>query len=73
MLLCDTLTVEVPQTGTESTLRVVFYIPITSGAGDTSIWTIRLFMMSDAVMHPCSVDEIAEYSSSYPVDTGSSE
>lgn len=73
LLLCDTLTVEVPQTATESTLRVVFYIPITSGAGDTSIYTIKLFMMANAMMHPCSVDEIAEYSSSYPVDTGSSE
>ena len=71
LLLCDTHTVEVPQTGTESALRAVFYIPITSGAGDTPIYTINLFMMADALMHPCSSDEIAEYSSSYPVDTGS--
>lgn len=47
--------------------QLVAYIPLTPGAGDMSIFQIKLFLMADALIHPCSAGDLPSYASELPV------
>lgn len=50
--------------------QLVAYIPLTPGAGTMSIFQIKLFLMADALIHPCSAGDIPTYASELPIDDG---
>lgn len=50
--------------------QLVAYIPLTPGAGSMSIFQIKLFLMADALIHPCSACDMASYASELPIDDG---
>lgn len=50
--------------------QLVAYIPLTPGAGDMSIFQVKLFLMADALIHPCSAGDIPTYASELPIDDG---
>lgn len=47
--------------------QLVAYIPLTPGAGDMSIFQIKLFLMADALIHPCSAGDLPSYASELPI------
>lgn len=50
--------------------QLVAYIPLTPGAGNMSIFQVKLFLMADALIHPCSAGDIPSYASELPIDDG---
>lgn len=50
--------------------QLVAYIPLTPGAGSMSIFQVKLFLMADALIHPCSAGDIPSYASELPIDDG---
>lgn len=50
--------------------QLVAYIPLTPGAGDMSIFQIKLFLMADALIHPCSAGDLPSYASELTIDDG---
>ena len=50
--------------------QLVAFIPLTPGAGTMSIFQIKLFLMADALIHPCSAGDIPSYASELPIDDG---
>ena len=50
--------------------QLVAYIPLTPGAGAMSIFQVKLFLMADAMIHPCSAGDIPSYASELPIDDG---
>lgn len=47
--------------------QLVAYIPLTPGAGDMSIFQIKLFLMADALIHPCQAGDLPSYASELPI------
>lgn len=50
--------------------QLVAYIPLTPGAGSMSIFQVKLFLMADALIHPCSAGDLPTYASELPIDDG---